>query len=570
MEWTDGRTKRQRHLARLAALKNEQSSWREHWRDISEQIQPRKARLLSNDRNNGSKRNQKIINNTPTRAARTLTSGMMAGITSPARPWFRLTTPDPSLAEYGSVKQWLFVVESRMRQAIAKSGVYNGLHQVYENLADIGTAAMHLDDDAEAVARAYVFPVGQYYLANSSRLRVDTVYRELSMTVSQCVEAFGFEKCSRRIRELYQRREFDVWMDIVHVIEPNATAEYGAKGPKGMRFVSCWLDAGADETEGYLRESGYHEFPVLCPRWAVTGEDVYGSSPGMDTLGDCKALQHLELRKAQLFDKTVSPPMVGPASLMNRRTSLLPGDTTYVDSPNPGMFQPAIVINPSAMKEAREAIAEHERRINAGFYADLWLMMAQGGNGEMTAREVAERHEEKMLQLGPVMERLQDELLDPLIDRFFGLMLRNGDVPPPPEELQGVELKVEYLSIMAQAQKMLGTSAVERLSSFVGSLATAFPDALDKLDADQTVDEYSNMLGTPPALVRTDEDVAKLRAARAKAQQEQALREQQAQLAEGAKTLSQADTSGDNGLTRLLGNLGGVAGLPPGGGAGVA
>ena len=177
----------------------------------------------------------------------------------------------------------------------------------------------------------------------------------------------------------------------------------------------------------------------------------------------------------------------------------------------------------------------------------------------MTAREVVERHEEKMLQLGPVMERLTDELLDPLIDRTFSVLLRNGDLPPPPEELQGMELKVEYISILAQAQKLVGTSAVERLASFVGNLAGVRPEVLDKINFDEMVDQYGGMLGVPPQLIRPDEEVAKLRQARA----QQAAQAQQAEAAaasvQGARVLSETDTSSDNALTRILSNLGGGA-----------
>jgi hypothetical protein len=303
---------------------------------------------------------------------------------------------------------------------------------------------------------------------------------------------------------------------------------------------------------------------VLAPRWSVTGEDVYGSSPGMDALGDVRALQLLERRKAQAVDKIVNPPMRGPAALQNGRVSLLPGDVTYVDAVQPGQtFAPAYEINTAAVAVLSQAIAEHEARIKTAFYADLWLMLSQGADQTMTAREVAERHEEKMLQLGPVMERLQDELLDPLVDRTFSILLRNGDLPPPPEELEGMELRVEYLSIMAQAQKMLGITGVERLASFVGSLAAVKPEVLDKVDFDQMIDEYGLMVGTPPALVRTDEDVDTIRQARAEEAQAAQASALQAQAIEGAKTLSQTDTQGDNALTRMLGNLG--AAVPTGG-----
>mgnify|MGYP000564787440 FL=1 len=316
-----------------------------------------------------------------------------------------------------------------------------------------------------------------------------------------------------------------------------------------------WLEVAADENQGLLRESGYRSFPVMAPRWETTGEDVYGTSPAMDALGDCKALQLLEKRKAQIVDKIVDPPMKGPSSLSNQRVSLLPGDVTYVDGPNAATFAPAIEINPQAAAVVAAEIQVTEGRVEKAFYADLWLLLSQS-DGRMTATEVVERREEKLLQLGPVMERLQDELLDPLLQRVLEILFATKRLPPPPRELQGRDVRIEYISIMAQAQKLLGTTAVERFTTFVGNLATAVPAALDKLNIDTTIDEYGRMLGVPPTTIRGDDEVAQLRADRAQ-QQAQAQQLAAAQAAAGtAKDLAAADTGGDNALTTMLRGLG--------------
>ncbi|MBL1923622.1 phage tail protein, partial [Klebsiella pneumoniae] len=94
-----------------------------------------------------------------------------------------------------------------------------------------------------------------------------------------------------------------------------------------------------------------------------------------------------------------------------------------------------------------------------------------------------------------------DEFLDPFVDRTFNIMARRNLFPEPPEELQGTPLKVEYVSILAQAQKSIGISSAERFVGFVGNLAKGNPAALDKLNIDQTIDEYGNMLGVPATIV---------------------------------------------------------------------
>lgn len=370
------------------------------------------------------------------------------------------------------------------------------------------------------------------------------------------------ERVSSAVKHSYEQGNYDDAWDVLHYIEPNADHNPEATfGPRSFRFVSCWYETSAPDNEDKaLAEKGYHEFPVKAPRWGVTGQDPYGSTcPGMEALGDIRGMQLLEKRKLQGVEKLINPPMTGPTALQHVRLSIEPGDFVPSDAQGAGQaYRPAHEINPAAIQVTAAEIREHEARIKAAYHADMWLLLANRER-DMTAREVAELTEEKMLQLGPVISRYQTELYGPIIDRLFGILTRNGDLPPPPEELSGVELRVEYTSPMAQAQKILSTRGIERLGSFVGNLAAVRPEVLDKLNWDEMVDEYGGALNVKPDLIRTDEEVAKIRADRAKAAQQQQAMERAQVMAEGAKTLSQADMGGDSALTRLV-----SGGAPPG------
>tara|TARA_R110002050_G_scaffold247646_1_gene385409 strand:- start:782 stop:1459 length:678 start_codon:yes stop_codon:yes gene_type:complete len=221
---------------------------------------------------------------------------------------------------------------------------------------------------------------------------------------------------------------------------------------------------------------------------------------------------------------------------------------------NQGGFRPTYEVNPR-LGELQQDIAETQYRIQQGFYADLFQMMTQSDRRQITAREIDERHEEKLLMLGPVLERLHTELLNPLIDRTFNIMARNDLLPPAPEELGGVTLKVEYISVMAQAQKAIGTGAIERLAGFVGNMAATKPDVLDKFDADQSVDEYAEMLGVPPKIVVPDDVVQQMRQARQEQMEQQQMMEQASMGAQAAKVMSDADTGGENILTDIIGGI---------------
>lgn len=556
------RTLRDNLMGMLAQMKMEQSTFTSHWRDLADFIVPRRIRLERTDVNRGDKRNRNIVNPHATMAARTTRSGMMAGITSPARPWFKLGTGDKDLNEHGPVKVWLDTVRRRMATVFTRSNLYNSLPTVYGDQSIFATACMCIVEDPITIIRTYAYPIGSYYIGANGRLQVDSFAREYRMTVRQVVEKFGqvksksgspdWSNISKTTKDQWDNGNHEAWVDVDHFIMPNPKGT-----PFGLRenkpYGSFYIEHGANQ-DIYLRKAGFEEFPVLAPRWEVAGEDVYGTEcPGMIALGDIRGLQLKEKRKAEGIEKMVRPPMVGPTSLMTTKASILPGDITYADVRDGQQgFKAAHEVR-MPLGELKDDIKETEHRISRAFFEDLFLMLAMSDRREITAREVAERHEEKLLALGPVLERENDELLDPLIDRTFAIMLRRGLIPRPPEELHDMPLEVEYISIMAQAQKIVGLAAVERFAGFVGNLAAVSPEVMDKLDVDQTVDEYADMTGVPPSIVRTDDAVAEIRETRRKAQEAAVASEQMAAASQSAKVLSEADTGGRNALTDLLG-----------------
>jgi hypothetical protein len=237
--------------------------------------------------------------------------------------------------------------------------------------------------------------------------------------------------------------------------------------------------------------------------------------------------------------------------MKNRDVEMLPGGVTFVD----GTSQPirtAFDVNLN-LQHLLFDIQDCRERVRGAFYADLFLMLANATDTRMTATEVAERHEEKLLMLGPVLERLHNELLDPLIDSTFTHMVTAGLIPPAPEELQGMDLSVEFVSMLAQAQRAIGTNSVDRFVGNLGAVAAFKPDVLDKFDADQWADIYSDMLGVDPSLIIADKNVAMVRDARAKAQAAQAQAAAMQQQSQTVKNMAQAPTGGQqNALTDVM------------------
>lgn len=544
-----------------AQLANDRSSFDPHWRELSDFINPRGSRFLVTDVNRDDRRNTKIVDPTATLAARTLSSGMMSGITSPARPWFKLATPDPDMMDYGPVKLWLEVVQRRMNEVFNKSNIYQSLPLLYASLGNYSTGAMAVLEDDSDVIRTMMFPIGSYYMANSARGSVDTCFRKFSMTVRQLVMEFGLNNVSDSVKGMWDSGNYESWIEVIHAVYPNIDRDTAKLNSKNKPVKSVYYEVGGD-SDKLLRESGFDEFPIMAPRWEVNGEDVYGSScPGMIALGQVKALQLEQKRKSQLIDKATNPPMVGPSSLRNQRVSLLPGDITYIDQvTGQDGFKPAYLVNPNTADLLAD-IQDTRQIINSAYFVDLFMMLQNINTRSMPVEAVIEMKEEKLLMLGPVLERLNDECLNPLIDRTFSIMARKNLLPPPPDVLQGMPLRIEYISVMAQAQKSIGLSSLSSTVGFIGQLAQAKPEALDKLNVDQAIDAFAEMSGVSPTVIVPQDQVEQVREQRAQQQQQQQMVAMGMAAAQGAKTLSEAQTADPSVLTALSNAAGAPAGV---------
>jgi hypothetical protein len=548
-------------LRRWTALQTERSSWIAHWRELSDYLLPRSTRFYKSDRNKGTKKHNAIFDSTASRSLRILSAGMMSGMTSPARPWFRLALPDEDLMDYAPVKSWLAETQGRMLNVFARSNTYLMLHACYEELGAFGTSASVIMDDYDALIHHYQSPVGEFALATDYRGNVNTIYREFEKTVSELVAEFGYDQCSRTTQALYNSGNLDAWVPIIHGIEPRSDRDARKADGKNKPWRSVYFEPGREDAgDKVLRESGYDRFPGLAPRWHKMPGDVYGNSPGMEALGDIKQLQHEQLRKANAIDYQTKPPLQVPAGMKGRDLDYLPGGVTYVDAPGAQNAVSTLFNVQLDLQHLLFDIQDVRERIRGAFYADLFLMLASTVPGRMTATEVAERHEEKLLMLGPVLERLHNELLKPLIDETFTRMVQADLIPPPPEALQGVELDVEFVSMLAQAQRAIGVNGVDRFVGALGAVAQMRPEVIDKIDVDKWADSYSDMLGVDPDIIVASKNVAIIRQQRAQAQA-QAQQMQAAQMqADAAAKLGTVKTDEKNAATDLINLFSGYGG----------
>lgn len=539
----------------LNGLKAIRSEYEIDWRELSKYFAPHLCRIDDNTRTRRSKWSN-IINNTCLTAARTLASGMQSGLTSPARPWFRLGIEDWELAENMRVREWLDDTTSRLQTVFRRSNFYNTAHTMYGVLGIFGTAGQLQTQDYEDILLFRALMTGRYWVGINHKGRVDRVILMSRMTVYQMVEAFGLDRVDPQTKGSYDKGDYFIERDVYMAIFPNPFAKR-----KGERLIQAsnekpyvsvhWVNGHSQP----LRTSGYDRFPAQVPRWETTDDEPWGVGVGVVAIGDTKASQLKEREKAKGLQKIVNPPTSAPNEMRQGQypVSGLPGGVTYrPPNTNADQIQPLYQVN-LPLQYLMQDIQMDEQRINRAFYADLFLMLAQSDRRQMTATEVAERHEEKLIQLGPVVERLGNEYLDPCIERAFEIMLYHDQIPPPPEEISEMPLKIEYIGMLAQAQQQVGIGAIERFLGFTANIAQFQPEVLDKVDFDQTIDEVGTVLGVPSRIIVGDDAVADKRAARA----EQAQRAEQVQLGmagvQAAEQLSKTPIGDTTALNQMIG-----------------
>lgn len=543
---------RDHHERQLAQLKIDRSPHEPDWRDITQNIKPTRGRYLL--KSNELSKRPNIINGRVTQASRTCSAGLKAGIASPVRPWFKLGLDDRELMKYGPVKTWLYETTKALYSIFNGSNFYNALSTVFADEADFGNACYVIDEDYEDVIRATAFAPGEYYFGTSRRNQVNVVARNYTVTVMQLIEQFGIDVISKNARNAYDSGNYGAKIELVHTIEPNLWLEHDVRGWRNMPFHASYYERNGDDKQ-YLERKGYNEWPAPSPRWDLMAGDIYGSGPGLVALGDAKSIQVLERRKAQGIDKMITPSMQAPIHLRTTGINHMPGGATYYDpaSAQGGQaIRPAYEVSAYGVQQVREEIRENTDRINSAYFVDLFMMISQSDRREITAREIDERHEEKLFALGPMLERNHDENLSLAINRTYSVAVRSGKIPMMPREMVGRPVRIEYISMLAAAQKAATVNSIERGLGFIGQISASKPVIIEKINMERTVDEYFEAIGAPQSILSTEEEYKKAREAIEQQMAQQTQAAQGAQMVDSAKLLSETDTSRQNALTDLL------------------
>jgi hypothetical protein len=493
---------------RLEGLRDNRRSFENDAKEIAAYAQPARSRWLATDVNKGRQSNRRLNSSHGIFAFRTLQGGMTSGLSSQSRPWFTLKAYSETLDDDPEVRNYLAEVQRRMYAFMASTNLYGAMKTGYLEMGMFGTeACIALPHDVEGMV-CHQLTFGEYWIGMGSHLQPEALYRECPKTVKDAVEGFGRDNVSPYITRLYDQANYDQTVTFYHAIQPNDEYVAGAAGWRGKQWLSVYWDEKDGSKERFVQRNGFEEQPFWAPRWDTTGGDVWGQGPGHDALPDLRELQMQVKRKAEATDFHIHPEMVASAKVKLKR---MPRNVVSVASQDLDMSNVVSVpyeVPYQAIGAIREDIGDIKQAINEATYADLFMAITNmQGIQPRNIEEIAARNEEKLTQLGPVIERVNNEKLEVVIERTYGIMDRMGLLPPAPDVLRDApDLKIEFVSILTQMQRMVGLGQIERGVGFIGNLAGIFPNVVHKIDANELVDEYWDRSGAPPKALRSSED----------------------------------------------------------------
>ena len=548
----DATSKHSEFNKRFEEMKRHAANYISSWKDLAQCIAPERGRFHESKPVLGVMQDHTlIIDGHATQSKNKSASGLNSGITSKARPWFMLKLGDDAQESIPGVREWLDEVQRRMRGVFESSNIYNTFQNTYEELLTFATACFIVLQDFDSVIRTRFFTIGEYYLGIDKKGKVNAFARSFIMTTRQMVDNFGIDNVSPQVQSYFNNNQMDQEIRIRHLIEPNDSRNLMMEDFRNMPYRSVYWEH-KHQGGHFLETRGYKRFPVIAPRWKVPTTDVvYGHGPGWDALGDVKELQKTKYDKLLAQEKLHNPPVQADSSITGH-VNLLPGGVsrTSANVPNAGV-RATYEVNPN-LQSFIEGINESKKSIDRHFFTDLFSMFASLDRRQITAEEIIRREQERVMLMGPVLNNLDEEMLGPVIELTYEIMSENGLLPEAPPDIEGAEIKVKYISIMAQAQRGLGLQSIERMIGFVGNASAVAPGIVDIIDWDEAGREAAEMGGIPAKLINDEDTVAQIRQDKQAQANNQIAMEAAASAADTSKKLSETEMGKDSALDRIM------------------
>lgn len=529
-------------VQRYKRLQAARSNWISLWDEIAAYTLPRKENFQG-EKTSGGQMNTEVFDSTARDSVRIWASGFMGHLTNPARSWFKLELRNDELMELDGVRDWLGTCTQRLLSIMGGSNFYEQVHEFYLTLAAFGTGGLAVEECEKEVLRYFSRGPKVLLFEEDERGRVQTLYVQFQYTALQAVNRWG-ENAGKVAYEAFKSGEVTNKFDFVHCLRRRAVYDQTKQDAQNLPYESSWV---AVEGERVVEVSGFHEMPEHVARYEKEVGEPYGYSPAMYVLPEIRSANELKKILIRGGAKEADPPIVLPHDGYLMPFDLNP-NAVNVKTKNFGGKDTIELIRPGGnFNVVFELLKDDRNSIRGAYAADVFLSLDEIDR-RMTATEVSERVAEKLVILGPVVGRLLNELLDPIIDRSFNIAFRKGQLPEMPEALSDVIgdvrnriIDVKYVSRLEVAQRTSEASSIEGFLLDVGEIGKVAPDAVDNVDSDETVKRLADLRGIDPKLIREPKEVKKIRDARAQVAQLQAALAAAQQAAQTGKTASEAD-----------------------------
>lgn len=552
--------------ARVKALIGKREPYMTRWREIRKYQLPFVGQFDGEDDEStaANRKDKKIYHGVSWEANQIFAAGIMSGLTPPNRKWFRMVFDNEELADNTDLGQILDERMNLINAVLERSNFYTAVHACYLELA-FGQAPLGIFPDSKLGVHFVPYPIGSYAMDTGPDGTIEFFCRKYKMSARQLVDKFGVENVPEMIRQELDNGSPGLKANhtVVWYVEPNKNANPQKLGGEYLPYISVYYVEGSEENE-FLYVGGFYEFPVPVARYLITGNESYGKGPGWFAEGESKALQLMEKDRLVAIELSVKPPMQATPDMANKGINMIPGGKTYRQGND--KVEPLFDVGAN-LQHLESAIEQQVERIKREYNANLFMMLDELSDKQMTAREVLERNQEKMAILGPVVQRMQFEFLGRIIERVYNILDRAHAFPEPQDPelaqmLASQEIKIEYISPLAQAQKMSGLVNIEQAVAFAGNLAQFDPTILKKLNWSETLNQYFALVGAPAAIKRTDDEYNALveqEQAQAAQMQQEAQAAQMVQAAapaaQAAKNATEAANAGNPVLQQLMGMI---------------
>lgn len=521
-------------VARHSELAGARGPWDTVWQELAEFFLPQRAEISSRKGSPDTSRNDVLFDSSGLQAAATMANGQLAYITPADSRWF-VYEPPAQLKDVDKANQWYQRCSEVVQMVLATSNFYSEIHELYYDDTVFGTYAMTVRAGRSHPLVFSKRDCGSYCIAEDDEGLIDTIYLDVEMTISQAVDEFGEENLSEKLRKHYEvykktgKGGTEKFL-FIHAIYPRSIKDRDLKKADGPN--KPWASVYVEKiTKHVCRVSGFDEKPFFAGRHDKSSHGVYGVSPAWRALPEARQLNFLSKQLDALAEVKAFPRMLMPAT-HEGEIDLRAGGVTYYDPQQPN----AIPREWAAGGEYQIGLERENRKagaIDRAFHVDMFRMFASLDK-QMTAREVSERASEKLAQFSPSFARKTTELLTPMLRACFGIMLRNGQLPPPPPEAQvqdasGVPFialpDISYVSRVALAIRAMHNLSWSRSLERNMVVAQIRPEILDNFNFDRIVRDTSRNDGLPADWLMEDDEIQSIRKARAeaqaKAQQEQ-------------------------------------------------